>query len=468
MGKVKRLSILVFSIMVMLTLSMSVFGAEINLEEKRILSNLEKEPFASNLDSKYVNQFENYFSTDDVTIEKANANAFLDYFSKALMAYKKSKANGKVFGQSSESFELFQKAGSAIGLYLEYDSNTNEYYAIDKDGYVVIDRQKVIKDTDVAKTNTKTENKTWGVSIEIIFAGVILLCFVGFLLNIKRWVKKIRKHNDKNYDDEEDEMEVANRKTRRARLQTFSYRNFKQVLKYFYIPLIMCIIIVGVLVIVGRPYSSLYTSITEGFINNLTINSYSEEVPKYDDAPQIDDKTISGAKVKWPRSTEPYGEIKCKKINLNAPLFMGDSDYVLSGEVRDKVENDIEDQFVSSMKDVFKGGAGTYLGSSIPGGGKTILVGAHDTTYFKPLEKVTKGMVMDVNTSYARYKYKVKDIRIYDTYEINDAYDLSADREQLILYTCYPFGKLDGDKSKRWFVYLDKIYGPSINREVTK
>ena len=147
---------------------------------------------------------------------------------------------------------------------------------------------------------------------------------------------------------------------------------------------------------------------------------------------------------------------------------MGYSDYVLSGKYTNNVENDYGNEFVTNLNDDFKGAAGTYLGSSIPGDGKTVLVGAHNTTFFKPLEKVAPGMIMNVTTTYAKYKYKVRELRIYDSNEIDKAYNLQSKKETLILYTCYPFKKLSGDKSKRLFVYLDKIFGPSIDKEVTK
>ena len=448
----------------------NVFAAEINVDEKRILDKLNKEPFASKLDKRYVNQFENYFSMDHVNIEKESADAFLKYFEKAINGFKTVNSATSIFNQSPQSFEAFQKAGESIGLYLEYDSNINDYYAVDTNGYVIIDSQKVIKDTgdDSNSNKKKTTGKTWNISVEIIFACVLLMIFLGFVINTKKWVKKIRKHSEKNYDDEEDEMEVANRKTRRARLQTFSYTNFKQVVKYFYVPVIMCIVVVAVLFVLFKPYTSLINSIKDGFVQTLTINTYSEGNKKYNDTPLVKTPTISGDQVKWPRFTEPYGVIKCDKIKLDAPLYMGDSDYVLSGKIKDKVENDYGDDFEKEVNDEFKGAAGTYLGSSIPGDGKTILVGAHDTTFFKPLEHVKKGLVMDVTTSYARYKYKVKDIKIFNEDETDKAYDFGAKKERLILYTCYPFGKLKGDKSKRMFVYLDKTFGPSIDKEVKK
>ena len=464
MGRIKKLLTLVLSLSIVVISSVGVFGAEINRDERRILNSFKDEPFASKLDKKYINQFENYFSRDDVSIEKTSADAFITNFSQALTKYNKSKGKGLVFGQSDESFECFQYAGSNIGLYLEYDSVTSSFCAVDSNGYVVIDSGKIIKDT-----GSDSGGKSWGVSIEMIFAGVLFLIFLGFLINAKKWVVKIRKHSEKNYDDEfDDEMEVANRRTRRARLQTFSYKNFKQVVKYFYVPVLMCIVIVGTLYIVFKPYTTLYQSIKEGFIQSLTMNTYSEETKDFNQTPLIKTPTIKGTQVHWPKYTEPYGIIKCDKIKLNAPLYMGDSDYVLGGKIKDNVENDYNDEFKSETNDKFKGAAGTYIGSSIPGDGKTILAGAHNTTFFKPLENVKKGMVMDVVTTYARYKYKVKDIRVYDSDEIDEAYNLNAKKETLILYTCYPFKKLDGDKSKRMFVYLEKTFGPSIDKEVSK
>lgn len=473
MGRIKKLLTLVLSAAMLLAINASVFGAEINVNERKMLDAFKNaEPFATYLDKNYVNQFENYFSRDDVDVDKKTADLFLKYFSKGLVAYKQSGGKGPAFSQSSTSLHYFQFAGSTIDLYLEYDSKSNSYYAVDNAGYVVIDPNKVIKDTDEAQKSDEKkqgEEGSWGVSIEMIFAGVVFLIFVGFVVNARKWMHKIRRHSDKNYDDEEDdEMEVANRKTRRARLQTFSYTNFKQVVKYFYVPIIMCIVVLGAAFIVLRPYTDIYKAIKHGFTQNLTLNTYSEEEKDFDHVPVIKEDTIKGDQVHWPKFTEPYGVIRCRDIKLDAPLYMGDSDYVLSGNIKRKVENDFEDDFQGKLEEEFKGAAGTYLGSSIPGDGKPILVGAHDTTYFAPLEKVKKGMVMYVTTTYARYKYKVTDIKIFDEDEYDKAYDLQADKEVMILYTCYPFGKFNGDKSKRMFVYLDKTFGPSIDKEVSK
>ena len=62
MGRLKKLLTLVLSVTLLLAINVGVFGAEINVDERRILTQLEKEePFATSLDKKYLNQFENYF-----------------------------------------------------------------------------------------------------------------------------------------------------------------------------------------------------------------------------------------------------------------------------------------------------------------------------------------------------------------------------------------------------------------------
>ena len=41
------------------------------------------------------------------------------------------------------------------------------------------------------------------------------------------------------------------------------------------------------------------------------------------------------------------------------------------------------------------------------------------------------------------------------------AYDLEADEENLIMYTCYPFGTTNYT-DERFFVYCDYVSGPTI------
>ncbi|MHB8130879.1 MAG: class D sortase [Mobilitalea sp.] len=127
-----------------------------------------------------------------------------------------------------------------------------------------------------------------------------------------------------------------------------------------------------------------------------------------------------------------YGTIICDTVALTAPLYYGDSESSLSN------------------------GVGQYPLSGFPGKGKPILVSGHDVTFFAPLEKIEIGNVINITTNYGEYEYKVVATKIAGSADTT-AYDLTQDKEQLILYTCYPFGQVIGDRKDRFFVYCDRI-----------
>ena len=149
---------------------------------------------------------------------------------------------------------------------------------------------------------------------------------------------------------------------------------------------------------------------------------------------------VSREGVKLPAANTQFGEINCSSAGLQMPLYYGDSDEVLEK------------------------GAGLYIGSSIPGENKTMLVGGHDTTFMSPLKNVKVGDCLEVTTTYGTFIYKVKKMQVADIMDTT-AYDLSGEGEQLILYTCYPFGEVMKDRSKRYFVYADKESGPAFKEE---
>lgn len=146
--------------------------------------------------------------------------------------------------------------------------------------------------------------------------------------------------------------------------------------------------------------------------------------------------TIDASEVEFPNIDKQFGELKIKGRDVDAKLFFGDGKIPL------------------------RNGVGVYAGSFIPGYGKTILVAGHNNTYFNGLKNVKKGDIVKINTSYGNYEYKVRDTKLYNA-KSKKSYDLNADKENLILYTCYPFDTI-GLTEKRFFVYADKISGPKI------
>ena len=66
-----------------------------------------------------------------------------------------------------------------------------------------------------------------------------------------------------------------------------------------------------------------------------------------------------------------------------------------------------------------------------------------------------------MKTSYGVYRYQVSSIKVSSVDSWNSA-TLDGNGEQLILYTCYPFGSILGAREDRLFVTCDKISGPKI------
>lgn len=431
----KKISFVMLSVVLMCCMAINIYAGELNSDEKYIIESLSQSEYSGKIEQKYINQLENYFCTNEVQISKSNADDFLMYLKEGISARENLERSNSL-ANKSETYISFEKAGTALDLLLEYDSSVNDFYFIDSSGYIVLDFQDIIKNTD------SDEEQKWNISIEWIFSFVVLLCVLGILVNLRRWNNKMKRRNKKRYeqeDDEDDELEVANRKTRKARLQTFTYTNIKQVLKYCYIPIVMGIIIIAITRISLTPFDDFMNSVKTNFINTQPLY-YSDNNSHTMTNVNVDkqSKSIELADVQYPKYGEQYGELKCDNLGVKASVFFGDRSSYL------------------------KSGAGTYSGSAIPGQGKTILLGAHDTTFFEGLKNVKKGQIFTFTTSYGVYEYKVRDTKIYHKDEYDNAYDLSDKKEQLILYTCYPFGKLNGDKLDRMFVYLDKVKGPSI------
>ena len=156
-------------------------------------------------------------------------------------------------------------------------------------------------------------------------------------------------------------------------------------------------------------------------------------------APQYDYETCSAEK--QPVTGDEYGEISCEKVDLRVPLYWGDNDEVLTK------------------------GAGTYMGSSLPGKGGVILAGGHDATTFASLQNVTKGDMVTVKTASGQYIYQVTKTEVMDASEYKTP---DSDKEQLVLYTCYPFGEEDTMRSDRYFVYAEKTEEQETKEEVRK
>lgn len=432
----KRLIITLIMALLLASTTTAVSAGELDKNEKEVFVQLTNQNFPVKIETRYLNQLENYMIRDDVSMVKEDVDDFVSYLREALLAQKAYKKD-KSFENFEKMYMNAEKAGSILGLVLEYDSLVGKFYALDSEGYIVIDTVEPIKKTGEA---AGTEDR-WNFSVEIIFAIAIGLCVIGLLANFRRWNRKLRAKHRKEYDDEEDdELEVAGRKMRRARRQTFSYVNFKEVLKYFYVPIIMGLIVIGIGRLCLLTTSDLFDSVTKNFLNTQPVYLTDDlEAQPFKGEEKSQKAELKLRDITVPKFSQRYGALTSKELELDVPVFFGDRPEQL--EV----------------------GAGQYIGSSFPGFGKTILIGAHNTTYFSKLGKVKTGTEFKFTTTYGIYRYKVVEMKIVEK-DFDQAYDLDSDEEKLVLYTCYPYGSLNGTKNQRMFIYLDRISGPSVKK----
>lgn len=151
---------------------------------------------------------------------------------------------------------------------------------------------------------------------------------------------------------------------------------------------------------------------------------------------------ISEDLVEYPQYGTQFGEIIIDDCGVDSKLFFGDGDIAL------------------------RNGVGVYNGSFIPGYGKTTLIAGHNNTYFNGLKNAEADQEILIRTSYGDYRYSVTETAVKKALDTS-AYDLGADYENLILYTCYPFDEI-GLTSKRFYVYAELIDGPLIKRSSGK
>lgn len=151
------------------------------------------------------------------------------------------------------------------------------------------------------------------------------------------------------------------------------------------------------------------------------------------------DDEIPSSQIEYPKGGYQYGEVIAESLDLDMPLYYGDTDEIL------------------------RQGAGQYMGSVYPGEVGTSLIGAHNGYGFGKFIGIEKGDIVKVKTTYANYEYKVTkmDIRHKDDPEIEAALE-QRDTPKIIFYTCYPVDSI-GMTDERVFVFCDLVKGPVVN-----
>lgn len=147
--------------------------------------------------------------------------------------------------------------------------------------------------------------------------------------------------------------------------------------------------------------------------------------------------SVPSSLISFPSVGDRYGELTIESANIEkAPVYFGDDKKVLSR------------------------GIGQYSGSMFIGSGSTVLLSGHNNTYLHTLGESKIGDKVLLSTNYGDYVYEITETAVKNSGD-STAFDLGADYENLVIYTCYPFDTL-GLTSKRYFVYCKYVSGPKI------
>lgn len=95
-------------------------------------------------------------------------------------------------------------------------------------------------------------------------------------------------------------------------------------------------------------------------------------------------------------------------------------------------------------------GVGHIPGSALPGGLGTMALAGHRDTFFRSLQRVSRGMEIRVSNGSETYAYQVDGMRIVKPEEV-DVLDIGQE-PSLVLITCYPFHYI-GAAPQRFIVH---------------
>lgn len=181
--------------------------------------------------------------------------------------------------------------------------------------------------------------------------------------------------------------------------------------------LIVIILMFSLNIIIGQKKDFIMT-----LINTISIRK--EE--KIEIETVIEDNKLKN----YPEYGTSYATINIPKININLPVYYGDT------------------------MEILKKGVGHSSGSYFPGeGGSIVYMGHNSKKVFRNFSKIEKGDLINIKTDYGDFSYKVYDTKIVEETDIN-ALPIQDNKEILMIYTCYPFNNI-GYATQRYVVYAE-------------
>lgn len=161
------------------------------------------------------------------------------------------------------------------------------------------------------------------------------------------------------------------------------------------------------------------------------VSKVSIELENKEEAVTIIEKIENNTVLKnYPEYGTKYGIIKISKIDVDLPVYFGDT------------------------LEILKKGVGHSSGSYFPGeGGSIIYMGHNSKNMFRRFSELQIGNEIIVTTTYGEYTYKIYDMQLIKETEI-DKLPIQKEKEILMIYTCYPFNNI-GYATQRYVIYAE-------------
>ena len=201
-----------------------------------------------------------------------------------------------------------------------------------------------------------------------------------------------------------------------------------QTLKATISSIIVALFITGLLILVINLFFGQGIGEIFSLVNKVSIT--------IDENKEVAETTISKEEnklINYPEYGTQYATIQIDKIDVNLPVYFGDT------------------------LEILKKGVGHSSGSYFPGeGGSIIYMGHNSKKVFRRFGELQIGNEIKVTTSYGDYTYKIYDMKLIKETE-TDKLPIQKEKEILMIYTCYPFNNI-GYTTQRYVVYaeLDK------------
>lgn len=189
------------------------------------------------------------------------------------------------------------------------------------------------------------------------------------------------------------------------------------------ISIIVALFITGAIIFAGYLFLGARIEEAISLVNKVSIDIENKEETE---TVMNDENKIQN----YPEYGTQYATIEIPKIDVNLPVYFGDT------------------------LEILKKGVGHSSGSYFPGeGGSIIYMGHNSKKMFRRFSELQLGNEITVKTNYGEYKYKIYDMQLIKETEL-EKLPIQKEKEILMVYTCYPFNNI-GYTTQRYVVYAE-------------